>query len=264
MLGIFARRELVRALVGREMKARYKGSALGVLWSVLTPLFMAVIYAFFFRLISGRAANTESIIVGVFAWQFTANAVHQGLVCVTGNGNLVKKVAFPRVILPAAVTLASAVDYLISLLVQFAVVGALLWWRGAFFHWNVAILPLVLFWHAWFNFGLAMLLGALNVNFRDTQHLVGVGLSALFFLSPGMYDLGFVERMAGDLHGWVLDIYMLNPLCGLFTAYRWAFLPGSPWPDSPFIWFGLAWPLLFTPLTGLLYRRLQRNFADHV
>ena len=264
MLGVFARRELVRALVGREMKARYKGSALGLLWSLLTPLFMAVIYAFFFRLISGRAANTSSIIVGVFAWQFTANAVHQGLVCVSANGNLVKKVAFPRVILPMAVTVASGIDYLISLLVQFGLVGFLLWRQGEFFGVNILILPLVFLWHAGFNFGLAMLLGSLNVYFRDTQHLVGVGLSALFFLSPGMYDLGFMERLAGEMHPWVMDIYMLNPLAGLFTAYRWAFLPGTVWPESPFIWIGLAWPLLFTPLAGLLFRRLQRNFADHV
>ena len=71
MISLLHRKELIRALVSREMKARYKGSALGLLWSVLTPLFMAVIYAFFFRLLAGRAANTSSIIVGVFAWQFT-------------------------------------------------------------------------------------------------------------------------------------------------------------------------------------------------
>ncbi len=264
MLAVLARRELISALVGREMKARYKGSALGVLWSLLTPLFMAAIYAFFFRLLSGRAANTESIIVGVFAWQFTSNSVHQGMGCVTGNGNLVKKVAFPRVILPLAVTLAAGIDYLISLVVQFGVVGALLWMRHGFFGPQILLLPLIFLWHAWFNFGLAMLLGSLNVYFRDTQHLVGVLLSALFFLSPGMYDLGFVERLAVDMHPRVLDVYLLNPLAGLFTAYRVAFLPGSAWPASPFIWIGLAWPLLFTPLAAIAFRRLQRNFADFV
>ena len=264
MKGVFARRELIRALVGREMRSRYKGSALGVLWSLLTPLFMALIYTFFFRLLAGRAANTASIIVGVFAWQFTANAVHQGMACISGNGNLVKKVAFPRVILPVAVTVAAGVDYMISLLVQFGLVGVLLWRAGEFFGPQIALLPLVFLAHAWFNFGLAMLLGSLNVYFRDTQHLVGVGLTALFFLSPGMYDLGFVERMAAEWHPRLMDIYLLNPLAGLFTAYRVAFLPGTVWPSSPMIWVGLAWPLLFTPLCGLLFRRLQRNFADHV
>jgi len=265
MIGtLLARRELLGALVGREMKARYKGSALGVLWSLLTPLFMAAIYAFFFRLLSGRAANTESIIVGVFAWQFTANSVHQGMNSVTGNGNLVKKVAFPRVFLPLAGVTAAGVDYAISLLVQLVVVGTLLWMRGLFFGWNLLLLPLVLLAHAWFNFGLALLLSSLNVYFRDTQHLVGVGLSAFFFLSPAMYDLGFVAKMAVDTHPRLLDLYMLNPLAGLFTAYRLAFLPDTVWPGSPFLLAGLVWPLFFTPLAALLFRRLQRNFADFV
>lgn len=264
MRSILARRELIRALVGREMKARYKGSSLGLLWSLLTPLFMAVIYAFFFRLISGRAANTSSIIVGVFAWQFTSNAVQQGLGCVSNNGNLVKKVAFPRIILPLAVTAAAGVDYLISLLVQLCLVGVLLWRGGEMYGMNLLLLPLVFLWHAWLNLGLAMLLGSLNVYFRDTQHLVGVGLSALFFLSPAMYDLGFIQRMSADFPARVMDLYLLNPLAGIFTAYRWAFLPGTDWPHTPWIWAGLALPLLITPLSALLFRRLQRNFADHV
>jgi ABC-2 type transport system permease protein len=264
MRSLFVRRELITALVSREMKARYKGSSLGVLWSLLTPVFMAGIYAFFFRLLSGRAANTSSIIVGVFAWQFTANAVQQGMGSISNNGNLVKKVAFPRVILPLATTAAAGVDYLISLAVQLVIVGFLLWQGGEMFTLNLLVLPLIFLWHAWFNLGMALMLGSLNVYFRDTQHLVGVGLSALFFLSPGMYDLTMVNTLAGEFRPWVMDLYLLNPLAGLFTAYRWAFLPGTVWPDHPNIWIGLAWPLLFTLLAGLLFKKLQRNFADYV
>lgn len=264
MIGIAAGKELIGALVAREMKSRYKGSSLGLLWSLLTPLFMAAIYSFFFRLISGRAANTESILVGVFAWHFTVNSVQQGLVCVSGNGNIVKKVAFPRVILPVAVTAGAAIDYLISLVIQFCLVGFLLWRQGVFFGTHILLLPVALLVHAWLNLGLAMLLGALNVYFRDTQHLVGVGLSALFFMSPAMYDLGFVEKMAGGMHPWIMDVYLLNPLAGILTAYRRAFLPGTVWPESPYIWVGLLIGLSLTPLAWLLFRRLQSNFADYV
>lgn len=259
-----AKRELIRALVSREMKARYKGSSLGVLWSLLTPLFMAGIYAFFFRLISGRAANTSSIIVGVFAWQFTANSVQQGLGCITNNGNLVKKVAFPRIILPVSVTIAAGVDYLISLLVQVGLVGFLLWKGGEMFGPQLFALPLIFLVHAGFNAGLAMLLGAMNVYFRDTQHFVGVALSALFFLSPAMYDLGFVSRMAGENHETLLNLYALNPLAGLFTAYRWAFLPTERFPGDPWIWAGMIWPLFFTLIAVAVFRRAQRNFADYI
>jgi ABC-type polysaccharide/polyol phosphate export permease len=244
------------------MKARYKGSALGLLWSVLTPLFMAVIYAFFFRLLAGRAANTSSIIVGVFAWQFTANCFQNGMMCVTGNGNLVKKVSFPRAILPLAVTIAALIDYLISLGIQFAVVGAQT--HGACFTPRLLLLPLVLAYHAYLCFGVAMLLASANVYWRDTQHLIGVLISALFFLSPAMYDLSFLQALAGDANAWVMQVYLLNPLAGIFTGYRYAFLPGTELPDSPFFLAGLLWPLVFTPLAGLAFRRLQRNFADYV
>lgn len=262
MISLLHRKELIRALVSREMKARYKGSALGLLWSVLTPLFMAVIYAFFFRLLAGRAANTSSIIVGVFAWQFTANCFQNGMMCVTGNGNLVKKVNFPRVILPLAVTLAALIDYLISLGVQFAVVGTLT--HAACFTPRLLILPFVLVYHAFVCFGVAMLLASANVYWRDTQHLVGVLISALFFLSPAMYDLSFLTALAGKANPWVLDVYLLNPLAGIFTGYRYAFLPGTTLPSSPCFVVGLLWPLLFTPLAALAFRRLQRNFADYV
>jgi len=264
MRSLIARRELIQALVSREMKARYKGSSLGVLWSVLTPLFMAGIYAFFFRLISGRAANTSSIIVGVFAWQFTANSIQQGLGCVSNNGNLVKKVAFPRVILPISVTMAAGIDYLISLGVQLGVVGVLLWRAGDFFTLHLVALPLLFLLHAWFNLGLAMLLGSMNVYYRDTQHLVGVALSALFFMSPAMYDLSFVRTLAGDMNPWLMKLYSLNPLAGIFTAYRWAFLPGAQFPQDPWLLAGMAWPLLFTLLAGGIFRRAQRNFADFI
>ncbi len=265
MLSASARRELLAALVGREMKGRYKGSALGLLWSLLTPLFMAGIYAFFFRLLSGRAANTQSILVGVFAWQFTSNCVHQGMNCITGNANLVKKVAFPRRMLPMAVTVAAGIDYLISLVVQLGLIAFLLHRSGTTYTWTLAALPLVFLLHAIFNLGLAFFLSALNVYFRDTQHLVGVGLSALFFLSPAMYDLSFVARMALDtgMDPRVMDLYLLNPLAGIFSLYRWAFLGTLP-PLGSFFWAGIAWPFVFTPLAALFFRRMQRNFADHV
>lgn len=263
MASLLARKELIQALVGREMKARYKGSSLGVLWSVLTPLFMAAIYAFFFRLLAGRAANPASIIVGVFAWQFTANCVHAGMACISGNANLVKRVSFPRLILPVSVTIAGLIDYLISLLVQVVVVGVLLTLQNQAFSWNLIWLPVFLLWHAWLNVGIAMLLGAMNVYFRDTQHLVGVFLSALFFLSPAMYDLGFVERMA-EGRPWLMNVYMLNPLAGIFTGYRLAFLPDTIWPNHFWTWIGLSIPLVLTPVAALIFRRLQKDFADYV
>ena len=263
MLSVY-HKELITSLVARELTSRYKGSALGVLWSVITPLFMAIIYAFFFRLIAGVRAPVEAIVIGVFAWQFTAVSVNSGMVCITGNSNLIKKVAFPRSSLPVAVILAGMIDYLISLIIQVIIVTLVLYKQGGgFISWHAIAIPVVLCWHALFNLSLALILSALNVYFRDTQHLVGVLLSAFFFLSPAMYDLGFVrDRMAS--HPWLMDVYMLNPLAVIITWYRKLMLPGVAFEWTPSAIVGLLLPVLMFAVAWVLFKRMQRNFADYV
>ena len=257
---ILERRELLWNLTARELKQRYKGSALGFLWSVLTPLFMAAIYVVFLRLLA-RGVPMSDILIGVFAWQFTTQCVMGGMTCVTGNANLVKKVFFPREILPISQVAANGIGYLLSLLVQFPVLAFLLWQGGLHFS---AAWPMFLFWMVWqtvFNLGLAMLVGALNVNFRDTQHLVGVGLSAWFFLSPVMYNMDFAANLAARWP-WAVDLLYANPMAILINGYRAALLPGAAagFPPAGWVGFALAPATLF--LGAWTYRRLQKNFAD--
>lgn len=260
-----AQRELLGNLVGRELKARYKGSALGFLWAVLIPLFMAAIYLFFLRLLAGARGGLgiESVLIGVFAWQFTASSVQGGLACVTGSSNLVKKVAFPRAMLPVASTASNLVGFLLSLVVLLPILAFLLWRAGGGFSPLIWTLPLLIAWHTLFNLSLAMLLGAANVYYRDAQHLVGVLLSAWFFVSPAMYDLTFVESFAGD-RPWVMPAYLLNPMAPILGAYRAVILPGAAFPAGPWAWAGLLAPAALAALAWVVYRRAQRNFADHL
>ena len=193
---IVEHRELIYNLVSRDLKSRYKGSMLGFLWTVLTPLFMAVVYIFFLRMLAGRGVPNEEIIIGVFAWTFTMQCVNGGMMSIAGNANLVKKVTFPRIILPFSTVVASLVNYLLSLVVQFALVGGLLLVHGQTMGvWLLAI-PLIILFHTLFNLAIALLLSATNVYFRDTQHLVGVLTSAWFFMTPVMYNLSFVNQVA--------------------------------------------------------------------
>jgi ABC-type polysaccharide/polyol phosphate export permease len=260
---IWARRELLWNLTARELKQRYKGSALGFLWTVLTPLFMSAVYVVFLRLLA-RGVPMEDILVGVFAWQFTVQCVNGGTMCVLGNGNLVKKVAFPREVLPISQTWANAVSYLLSMTVQVPALVWLLWGKGGP---GWAAVPLFAFWFAWqcaFNLGMTMIVGGLNVYWRDTQHLVGVAMSAWFFMSPVMYNMGFLRGMMAGNEGLarLIDWLYVNPLVPILNGYRSALLPGAGMETPWQFWVGLA----LTPavLFGgwLLYRRLQRNFAD--
>jgi len=258
---LIQRRELLLNLIARELKSRYKGSALGFLWSLLTPLFMAIIYVFFLRLLAGRGVPTEEIIIGVFAWQFTASCVTGGMTAITGNANLVKKVFFPRVILPTAVTFANLINFLLSLVVQFVIVGGLLWWKGSHLSaWSLG-LPVLIVDQTLFNLGLALLMASANVYFRDTQHLVGVLLSAWFFVSPVMYNLSFVERFAAN-RPLLMSLYLLNPIAPIITGYRAMILPGVAFPCSGFALAGLAAGLVFVWIGYAVFQRAQRNFAD--
>ena len=257
---ILERRELLWNLTARELKQRYKGSVLGFLWTVLTPLFMAAIYVVFLRLLA-RGVPMQDILIGVFAWQFTTQCVMGGMTCVTGSANLVKKVAFPREILPLSQVAANGIGYLLSLVVQFPILALLLWQDGAGFS---SAWPLFLFWMLWqtiFNLGLAMLVGALNVNFRDTQHLVGVGLSAWFFMSPVMYNMDFARNLAVRWP-WAVDLLYANPMAIILNGYRAALLPGASAGFPPAAWVGFALSPLTLLVGALVYRRLQKNFAD--
>jgi len=248
-------------LTKRELTIRYRGSVLGFLWTVLIPLFMAGIYIAFLRLLAGRGVPLAEIIIGVFAWQYTVQCVNSGLHSITGNVNLVKKVAVPRFIMPLAATLANTTNYLLSMLVQIPLVALLLHLQGqALGPWALAF-PVVLAVHLMFNLGLALTMAASNVYFRDTEHLVNVGLTAFFFVSPVMYNLTFVERMTPS-YPWLMDVYLLNPVAVIFSGYRALMLPDAAFPWTASALVALAACPLMLLAAYVLFQRAQRNFAD--
>jgi ABC-type polysaccharide/polyol phosphate export permease len=258
---IMSRRELLFNLVAREVKIRYRGSVLGFLWTILIPLFMAMIYVVFLRLLAGRDVPIAEIIIGVFAWQFTVQAVNSGLCSVTSSANLVKKVQFPRILLPLSSTLANLVVYVMSLLVQFPLVGLILYMGGEGFTLWILAVPLVILFHFLFNLALALLLAGTNVYFRDMQHLVGVALSAWFFASPVMYNLTLVRDHAGHIP-YLLDVFMLNPMAIIATAYRALMVPGVDFPWGPSVAASIIISLVLLVVGYRVFQRLQRDFAD--
>ena len=264
MLTLFIRyRNLLWNLTARELKIRYRGSALGFFWSVLIPLFMALIYVFFLRMMAGRGVPLAEIVIGVFAWQFTVNSVQSGLGSIEGNANLVKKVKFPRIILPLSATLANLINYLLSLLVQIPIVVVLLMLKGQGVGPWWWLLPVVLALHFIFNLGLALLMAAVNVRFRDAQHLVGVGLSAWFFVSPVMYNLEFVRNLLGN-GGIGNALYLLNPMAMLVTAYRAAALKGVDFPWTAATCGSMVICVVIFAAGYSMFQRAQKDFADYL
>ena len=257
--------DLIRNLVGRDLKTRYRGSVLGLLWTILNPLFMAAIYIFFLTLLARGIANQyENIIIGVFAWQFTVQCITSGMNSITGNSSLVKKVYFPRMILPLSVNLSALVNFLLTLLVQWVLLAIiLLVTKGASLKMLTLWVPLLSLYHLLFNLAISLLVAAANVHFRDTQHLVGLLLSAWFFMSPVMYPLSMVETMA-SAHPWVAQLYMLNPMTVILTAYRALQIPGVVFPWSVASVTGLLLPLVLLVAAVAVFQRSQRDFADRL
>ena len=223
---IYKRRELTWILVQRNLKIRYKNSSLGFFWSLLTPMLMILMYAVFANILkfnTGSPHYLQFLVCGIVMWQFTAGCLNDSLYAIVGNANLVKKVAFPRIILPLSTVLANAVNFLLTFVVLFLYL--ILSGAGHFsgFYW---LLPAFIM-HLALGMGIAFLCSTSNVFFRDTQHIVGIGSLAWFFLSPIFYG---AEMQLGALpfaHTQLGGIIFLNPMTGILSAYRAALL-GSP------------------------------------
>lgn len=259
---IIAHRDLLANLIIRNLKSRYKDSVLGFLWSILTPLFMAGIYLLFLRILA-RGIPMEDILIGVFAWQYITQCVFNGLTCITDNGNLVKKVYFPRIILPLATTISNLVNFLLSLVVQFALVAILLGIHGQHMNLIALAVPVVIVFHFVFCFGVVLFLSCSNVYFRDLEHLVSVLMTAFFFISPVMYSVPLVQEIAATCNlPWLAEAYMANPVAVIITAYRALILPGAIFPFGAGAAAGALIALGFTVFAYHLFKKLQSNFSD--
>lgn len=215
-------RELTRNLVVRELKARYKNSVLGFVWSLLNPLGMMVVFTLVFTVMVPNTSLERYpifFLCGFLPWQYFTTAVTSGMQSLVYNSNLVKKVYFPREVLPTATVLANLVNFLLALVVLF---GALLVTRTHLSPY-IWLLPVVIFIQTCFVLGMALVLSTLNVFYRDTAMIMEVLLQAWFFLTPIFYPIETLPRSV-EVAGITLDIhrlmYILNPMASLIAAYR--------------------------------------------
>ncbi len=253
---LVARRELVSNFVVRNLKQRYKGSALGFLWSLLHPLFLVLIYLVFIRLMR-FSMRLPHLLVGVMAWQFLSLCAGDAAGVVLGHASLVKKTWFPRVILPLSAVLGNLVQFGLSLLVlavALPVLGVAPGVGWLHLPWLIALQFL-------FCLGISLGLSALNVFFRDVEHLVPIGLMSWFFVTPVIYSAEHVIENP-SLPAWVAPVFFANPMAALLAWYRHAFL-GDPLPAVA-LWPGLLGALAVFVLGALLFNRLEPRFADEL
>ncbi len=218
-------RDLVRNLVSRDLKVRYRESLLGFGWSMLNPLLMTGVFYLVFQVFLRNATPMFPVFLlcGILPWNWCAAAVSGGVNSVVGNAHLIKKVYFPRELLPISIVASNMVHLILALPVLFLMMAIF----GAPFTGWILLIPVMLAIQFAFLAGVSLFLSSLNVFFRDTAPIMEVLLSLWFFLTPVFYR---VDDVTGR---WATLLYVANPMAAIVTAYR-AILYDGRMPD-PFI-----------------------------
>lgn len=249
-------RELFYFLAWRDILVRYKQTVIGIIWAVVRPFLMMVV----FTVIFGRIAKLPSplsipypllVFAAMLPWQFFASSLSEASNSLVGNANLISKIYFPRLIVPASSVITAFVDFLISLVIM---AGLMVWYRFLP-DWHIFLLFIFLILAFAASFGTGLWLSALNVKYRDVKHVVPFLVQFGLYISP----VGFSSSIVPEK--WRL-LYSLNPMVGVIEGFRWCLLRGQ----SPLDWTAV---LLSSGVVVLLlasglwfFRKVERTFAD--
>jgi lipopolysaccharide transport system permease protein len=249
-------RELIYFLVWRDLKVRYKQTALGVAWAVLQPLVTVILFTIIFGRLAGLPS--EGVPYPVFAlaallpWQLFSAAVSGSSNSLVGSSNLLTKVYFPRLIIPIAAVVATLADFVVSACL---LAGLMAWYRivpGA----GVLLLPLFVAQALVLALGIGLWASALNVQYRDVQFALPFVLQMLLFASPVAYSAALVPQGPWRV------LYGLNPLVGVIQGFRWALLGAAP--PGPLVWLSAAVTILLLVGGMFFFKRMEDSFADVV
>jgi len=258
-------RELVRNLVIRDLKARYKNSILGVAWSWVNPLLMMVVYTVVFNILAGRS-NLPNYPVFLFCallpWNFFSTSVAQATNSIVEAAPLVKKVYFPREVLPLSIVLGNLINFLIALPVFFLLALVM---GNPITGW-VLLLPLIMVIQFAFTLGVGFITATLNVFYRDTRIIMDVLLLAWFFLTPIFYPLDTVPEqhtfwgVTVPVRAWLLR---LNPMASIVSSYRELLYWGTP-TDLAFLLRTAVTALGVLVVGYLVFLRFSSRFGEEV
>ena len=251
---IWEYRELLYFLVWRDLKVRYKQTAIGVSWTILQPLIGMIIFTAIFgylaRIPSDGIPYPIFAFCGLLPWTYFATSLNRCMVSVVADAQLVSKVFFPRLILPLSGTMSGLVDFLISLCLFLGLMN----WYGFAVTWRVVVLPAFLLLALLTALGIGLWFAALNVRYRDIGYVVPFLTQIWMFASPIIYPASMIP----EKHRW---LYSLNPMTGVIEAFRWTLL-GKAHPD--FMMISLSAVVVFGVFAGglVFFRRMERTFAD--
>ena len=208
---IYKYREFLKTSVRKDIRGKYKGSFLGVLWSFVNPLLMTLVYAIVFPFIlrSGPEHYVTFIVIGILPWNWFVTVISQGTFCMLGNSDIIKKVYFPREILPISTATSGLINFFISV----PIILVFLLCSGIGFSWYILLLPLIAIVQYVFSLGIILLTSAIDVYIRDAEYIINFFVTMLFYATPILYS----TTLFPEKYRWIL---YLNPMTIIINSYR--------------------------------------------
>lgn len=249
-------RELFYFLTWRDIKVRYKQTVIGAAWAVLQPFFTMVVFSIFFGRLAGIPSDEIPYPIFSYAalvpWQFFASGLTQSSNSLVSSANLIKKVYFPRLVIPISAVLSGALDFVIA----FVVLLGMMLVYGIVPTWNILWLPLLLLLALVTSLGVGPWLTAMNVQFRDVRYAVPFLVQAWMFATPIAYPSSLLDEPWRTLYG-------INPMTGVIEGFRWALL-GTDTAPGPIILVSAFVSLVIFVSGAFYFRRMEKSFADVV
>jgi lipopolysaccharide transport system permease protein len=245
-------KELIRNLVVRDLKVRYKRSILGILWALLEPLLLMILFTVVFSILLRIQIENYPVFVlcGILPWTFFSTALNYSTGSIAESATLIKKIYFPREIIPLTVIISRLVNFVLSLglLFIFLIVFKIK------FTYYLAYLPLILIIQLIFILGLSLFFSSLNTFYHDMGFILQFILFGWFYITPIFYPVTMVPER-------YLSLYLLNPMATIVHAYRNIFFYGNP-PDFVYLLISLVISIICFLMGAYVFRRLELRFAE--
>lgn len=252
---LYQYRELLKTNVKKDIRGKYQASFLGILWSFINPLLQVIVYAIVFPYI--MRIETENylifLICGIIPWTWFTNSISQGTTCITNNSNLIKKVYFPREILPISVVTSGLVNFFISCIIILIFVL----FSGLGLSWHLIFLPFIVLIQYVISLAIIFLLSSFNVYVKDVEYIVVFIINMLFYATPILYS---TEMFEGS---WLMWLFRLNPFAHLINAYRDIFyVHRIPQLGQLLILFIIG--LIALSICYHIFDKLEKRFAEEI
>lgn len=251
---IYDYRELLKTNVQKEIRGKYKNSFLGVLWSFLYPLLQIAVYAIVFPLIMKTQIDCYVVFLcaGLIPWTFFTTTVAQSAATIVANGNIVKKVYFPREILPIAVVTSATINFIISTIIILAfAIG-----YGLGISKYLVFYPIILAIQYIFSLGISFIVSSITVYLRDLEHLIGIALQLLFYATPIVYASTSIPEA-------FRAIILVNPMAHIIDAYRAIFYTQTM-PNFTNLGIVFVLSVILCIVGYLIFNKLQKGFAEEL